>query len=248
MENKIKLALKQQSRLPLSLKMKYMLRARLERGEWPVGTQIPTLLELVSEYGVSRATIRAALDELEQEGLIERTRGKGTYVIGDVLKEHWMMLPTDWVTLIGHIDRLNVDFIVLENRVGRLPADLVGGGEAVPDDYWHTTRVNLIKGVPYSMSSAYVTHALYTQQKKAFEQEPVLLVLDRAYKPLLVSARQTLTVRAADATASRHLKVEIGSPVVRVVRVVRDAQDSVVYCAEVLYPARHLYIENDLRP
>ncbi|MFA5608849.1 MAG: GntR family transcriptional regulator, partial [Alcaligenes sp.] len=68
-------SLRKQSKLPLSLKVKYTLRARLERGEWPVGTRIPTLEELMQEYGVSRATVRAALDELENEGLIERTRG-----------------------------------------------------------------------------------------------------------------------------------------------------------------------------
>ncbi|MDV2114760.1 hypothetical protein [Alcaligenes faecalis] len=44
-------SLRKQSKLPLSLKVKYTLRARLERGEWPVGTRIPTLEELMQEYG-----------------------------------------------------------------------------------------------------------------------------------------------------------------------------------------------------
>lgn len=89
MQETINSTLKKPSRLPLSLKVKYTLRARMEKGEWPVGTQLPTLPQLVDQYGVSRATIRTALDELERAGLIERTRGRGSCVIGS----NWGFVP-----------------------------------------------------------------------------------------------------------------------------------------------------------
>ena len=240
-------ALRQQSRLPLSLKVKYTLRARLERGEWPVGFRIPTLEELVAEYGVSRATVRAALDELEQEGLIERTRGKGTFVIRDVRNDQWLMLPTDWASLISHIENLNVEFDVLEAGHGALPAEFVV--DAVADDkYWWETRVNRTKSVPYSLNTVYVTNRLTKGRLRAFRSEPVLPVLNRHCRDELHTAYQTLMIKMADASIARPLGIEIGMPVARVVRVAKNVHNVVVYAARVFYPANYLFIRNDFQP
>ncbi|OXR50264.1 GntR family transcriptional regulator [Pusillimonas sp. T2] len=236
--------LREQSRLPLSLKVKYTLRGRLERGEWPVGTCIPRLEDLATEYGVSRATVRAALDELEREGLIERIRGKGTFVIGDAAKGHWLMLPTDWDTWINHIETLNAVFTSLGSGVASLPAGLVPN-ETTTGNYWWTTRVNWSDGRPYSISTVHVCERFWQQQRDDFESSPVLLVLKRQFSNELDHAEQMLTVRIADAVMARQLQIEIGMPVARVVRLIRNQAGEIVYAARVLYPANYLYIRND---
>ena len=239
-------SLRKQSRLPLSLKVKYTLRARLERGEWSVGTRIPTLEELMEEYGVSRATVRAALDELENEGLIERTRGKGTFVIGDVAQDHWLMLPTDWDSLIEHLNRLHTVMVELGSGKGALPLEITG--ESLPGSYWWTTRVNHTDGLAYSLNTVYVLDELAQTLQPDLSREPVLLVLNRLARDQIHTIRQTLTVRVADADLARHLNMDIGMPVVRVIRVIRNQQGQVVYAAHVFYPAKYLRIENELSP
>jgi GntR family transcriptional regulator len=57
------------------------LRASLDSGRWQPGQQLPTERDLAAHYGCSLITIRRALDELVREGRIERTRGRGTFVI-----------------------------------------------------------------------------------------------------------------------------------------------------------------------
>jgi GntR family transcriptional regulator len=49
-------------------------------GFWPEDTMIPTEFELCEIHGVSRITVRRALDELVQMGLVRRSRGKGSFV------------------------------------------------------------------------------------------------------------------------------------------------------------------------
>ncbi|MEU0564562.1 GntR family transcriptional regulator [Nonomuraea sp. NPDC005983] len=54
--------------------------ARIERGELKPGQRIPSELDLAEQYGVARMTVRRALKELRERGLIRSVHGKGTYV------------------------------------------------------------------------------------------------------------------------------------------------------------------------
>ena len=54
---------------------------RIKKGEFEVGDKLPTEPELVSMYGVSRNTIREAIQSLTRPGILETRQGDGTYVI-----------------------------------------------------------------------------------------------------------------------------------------------------------------------
>jgi GntR family transcriptional regulator len=57
------------------------LRRSLDGGTWRPGDRLPTERELADRYGCSLITVRRALDELVREQRIERTRGRGTFVL-----------------------------------------------------------------------------------------------------------------------------------------------------------------------
>ncbi|GAA5174962.1 hypothetical protein GCM10023321_79940 [Pseudonocardia eucalypti] len=56
-------------------------RDAIESGQFAVGLLLPSEAELTGRFGVSRATVRQALDVLERDGLIETRPGKGRYVL-----------------------------------------------------------------------------------------------------------------------------------------------------------------------
>jgi DNA-binding GntR family transcriptional regulator len=56
------------------------LRKRIESGEWPPGSPLPSLSALEEEYRVSRTTARKAIGALRDDGLVESVRGWGTFV------------------------------------------------------------------------------------------------------------------------------------------------------------------------
>lgn len=58
--------------------------AQIASGALPFGKRLPTIPELCETYGVSKITVRRAMDELERKGLVTRKRGSGTYVQGSV--------------------------------------------------------------------------------------------------------------------------------------------------------------------
>ena len=55
-------------------------RAKLVRGEWGLGTELPKEQDMAAAYGCARATVNRALRELAEEGLLERKRKSGTRV------------------------------------------------------------------------------------------------------------------------------------------------------------------------
>lgn len=66
--------------LPLYSRVKQHILERVERGEWPQGTKLPSEHALVAALGVSRMTVNRALRELSAEGVVYRMQGLGSFV------------------------------------------------------------------------------------------------------------------------------------------------------------------------
>lgn len=58
------------------------IKARIERGDYPAGSLLPSEHQLVEAFGVSRPTIVKSLSVLRQEGWVETQQGKGSFVRG----------------------------------------------------------------------------------------------------------------------------------------------------------------------
>ena len=69
-----------QSPVPLYHQLQEILRQRIGAKAWAVGGQIPSEHELCAAYGVTRPTVRQALEGLVREGLLVKRRGKGAFV------------------------------------------------------------------------------------------------------------------------------------------------------------------------
>ena len=70
--------------IPLYFQLKTFLIEEILRGTYKPGDRLPTEHELCAEHGISRTPIARALSELAEEGVVLRTRGKGTFV-----NPHW---------------------------------------------------------------------------------------------------------------------------------------------------------------
>lgn len=57
------------------------LRARIESGEFPVGSQLPTKQALMDAYAAADGTVNGALRELREIGMVETRQGAGSFVV-----------------------------------------------------------------------------------------------------------------------------------------------------------------------
>lgn len=71
-----------QSPIPAYHQITSHLKERISLGEWQLGDKLPAEESLAQEYRVSRITLRQAMAELEQQGLISRQRGRGAFLTG----------------------------------------------------------------------------------------------------------------------------------------------------------------------
>lgn len=73
--------LDEKSPVALYYQLRQIVKEKIENNEWPVNSKIPTEADLTKQYGVSRATVRQALNELVNEKYLYRKQGKGTFVL-----------------------------------------------------------------------------------------------------------------------------------------------------------------------
>lgn len=103
---------------PLYLQIKQIIREKLDKKDYVVGDILPSELELQSQFNVSRITVRNAINELVNEGYLERTRGKGTIVVFKKLDEH----ISHTRSFTEEMQHLGIDLITLSVNLSLIPA------------------------------------------------------------------------------------------------------------------------------
>lgn len=74
-------------RTPIYLQLREIVRTKIEDGEYLPGTAIPSENDMAATYGISRITVRSAVDALVNEGLLRRVQGKGVFVVGNKIEQ-----------------------------------------------------------------------------------------------------------------------------------------------------------------
>lgn len=104
---------------PLHEQVAEDIRQRVRDGEYEVGAKLPSLRDLRETYDVAEVTVHTAIRELQREGVLVSSAGRGTYVSA---------LPVDQGSG-DDVDQLRRDVASLSSRVERLEK-LVGGADS----------------------------------------------------------------------------------------------------------------------
>ncbi|WP_027417765.1 PLP-dependent aminotransferase family protein [Aneurinibacillus terranovensis] len=123
------------SALPIYKQIADLIKGKIETGEWPVGSKLPTERALAQELGVNRSTVVAAYAELSAEGLIEGKSGRGTVITNNT----WTLLaaapPPDWNAYVhAGAHQPNLPAIREINQAEFIPGIIrLGTGELSPE-------------------------------------------------------------------------------------------------------------------
>jgi GntR family transcriptional regulator len=190
-----------------------VLASNMADGTLPVGGQLPTEESLIERFGVSRTTVRKAIQNLEARGLIEIQRGKGTFVAHRKITQELTEL-TGFVEDMQALGR-NATARVIDKRV--MPASEIAGqqlGVATGALVVRIQRVRLADGAAVSFDETYlpleIGRKVMTDDLAA---EPIFSLLEQKYDIPLVEAEYKLEAVSAEPAVAQALGVEIGAPI-----------------------------------
>lgn len=232
------------SRLPLYAQVASLLRQRIKAGEWLAGTRLPTLEDLETEYQVARVTARQAVALLEDEGLVWRKQGKGTFIAETVSEQPRLPLATKWDDLMRMIEGTTMRMVGMEPAGS--PASLSPEDGEPAFAYQHLRRVHVKDDAPYCLIDLHIARDLYERAPTAFQTKLALRVISEMQDLRFGSARQMLTIGSADVTTANFLEVEVGTPIAEVRRVIANESGTVIYFAEIVYRGDFVKLDIDL--
>jgi GntR family transcriptional regulator len=204
---------------PLYHQLETALKARLESGEWPPGAQFPNEERLCEDYGVSRVTVRQALRELVQRGLIVRRQGRGTFVADVTLTAGVRGLAsfTDEMKALGR--KVSSRVLQVEVRPARedvaIPLGLKAGEPIV-----RIGRLRLGDEHPIAIQVAHLPARLVPGLEDVdFAGTSLYGVLENQYGLVPVEAVETFRVGRVTSSEAELLAASRGQCVFRVTRI-----------------------------
>jgi GntR family histidine utilization transcriptional repressor len=139
-------------------RVKHYLKRELAQGRWTPGALMPSEAELVAKFGVSRMTVNRAIRELQNEGLVERVQGAGTYAaqLHKVASTLTIRDLHEEIEARGHVHHAAVHVAREEKATAALAQRLaLPAGARV----FHTLIVHHENGVPLQCEDRYVNPA-----------------------------------------------------------------------------------------
>src|SRR6056297_3859883 len=156
--------------IPLYYQLYKELKKQIMNGELKPGDAMPSEYSFCEDLEISRLTVRKALEELSREGLITRTRGRGTFVAQNKQEENLTELQgfTDEVKKQGQ----HTASIVIENRLVEPPPEVVQCF-SISDDtpVIFLKRLRLVDNSPMAIESAYFNTTLNPRLLKLMQMD-----------------------------------------------------------------------------
>ena len=228
---------------PLKARRMYLLlRERILNGELEPSSRLPGELSLAAEYGISRVTVRRALDTLASDGLIDRRPGSGTFVRkGNSVQP----IVADLSNVLSHLVEMGrrTGVRLLSFAYVNPPESVaVSLGLEPGERTQRSIRVRLIDGAPFSYLVTHVPERIgVTYSEADLASMPLLGLLERS-GIVVDEASQSIGATLAGPDIAEALELEIGSPLLSLTRVVWDPSGQGVEHLHALYrPDRYSF-------
>jgi GntR family transcriptional regulator len=213
------------------------LRRGIQSDRWQVGERIPSEPELSDTYGVSRGTVRNAIEQLVNDGMLRKEQGRGTFVISVVPR-----LRKDLEWLASFTQQLRDGGIkpsteVLEaglTSAGQVEGRVIEGfGLAETDEVVYIRRLRRGDDVPFAIQTVYLQpERCPGVLDEGTDLTQLFKLYAERYNARISFAHEIIRVAAASDEEAALLEVAPGDPVVIRDRISADQDE---YPFEVLH-------------
>ncbi len=207
---------------PLHRQLRDLMMERIASGEWSPGTYLPPETRLAQDYGVAVGTLRKALLDLAQEGVVQRRQGKGTVVASHdsdaVLFRFFNLRRPDGGTMTPE-SRVLARARMVPDSADAQALNMATGAEAI-----RITRAREADGAPILFEHILLDAARFGPLETTPEILPNTLyqLYQTDYGATVHRAREILRATAADGPCAHELGLAPGTPLLHIRRVALD--------------------------
>jgi GntR family transcriptional regulator len=219
-------AIDRRSPVPYFFQLKSLISKELDGGRWAPGDRIPSEADLCKRFGVSRATVRQALAELEREGRLRKEKGRGTFV-SEPRSNAWFLQSSH-----GFYDEASdagrtVTSKVLRNEVAPLPGwAALALGAAPGSDGVLLERLRAVDGEVVMYVESYLRTELAALVGGAqLEHASLYQVLREGAGIEVAGGRRVVEATTAPAHLAKLLEIKRGSPLLYVEAISIDGEE-----------------------
>ena len=228
------------SPIPLYFQVTAQLEAAIDAGELAPGDRLPNEIELADSLGLSRPTMRRALQELVGKGLVVRKRGHGTEVASKQVHRR-VELTSLYEDLDAAGQNPTTEVLKLDPaRVNATAAAAIGVDASTRLVYLE--RLRLADRRPLALMRNWLPPAYADISIEQLATDGLYRIL-RGRGVLPQVAKQRITARAAHKREARMLKIRPGRPLITMQRTAYDADGKVIEFGDHVYRADSYAIE-----
>jgi GntR family transcriptional regulator len=185
------------------------LRDEMTAGHFEPTGRLPSEAEIGARFAVSRVTVRLALEELAKSRLIERRKGKGTYVAGKQVRHELDTLRSFHESLL--LQGLDASMKILTLEPVQPPEsiiDVLGPG-------WQTClfleRLHLVDNEPIALGRSFLPHSLANVPREDMESRPTYAIVSAHAGLDVERAHVTIGAQSAEPSLESALNVPKGA-------------------------------------
>jgi DNA-binding GntR family transcriptional regulator len=216
----------------------FALESEIRRGQWAIGTRLPSEAKLMERFGVGRQTVRDALSELKARSLVDSHQGVGSVVLRRSAQPEYSQSLDSIEELLCYARNTKVEIVEsTEVVLDDAQAALIG---AAPGSRWihaQTTRTAASQKVPMGISSVWVPAANRAAvQASRRSGLPVFLEMQKARGLLIERVEQVLGASMPTKAQAKRLQCPPGEPLLRLQRWYLAAHDTLIEMSDTLHP------------
>ena len=227
--------LNRESATPLHAQLEQIMRQKMASNEWPVGKLIPSENKISQEYGISRMTVRNVIAKLEQEGLVERVMGKGTYVSSPKMRGGNLKFDG----IISQLQKMGYTITTKVLEIERKTDAKLSGVFSLPEDcvYYAVKRLRYMNDSPMSVHVTYIPAFLAPDldgKREEMESNQLFMILEKSYGLVWGTVSETWNATRAPKWVAETLQIKPSQPMLTDYSVTYNLEGH-VYCTETEY-------------
>lgn len=197
--------------------------------EYRPGDLMPSERELSERYGLSRTTVRLALQELERLGLVIRQHGRGTFVADRSAQTTNLMHSYSFTDQMREMGR-SPETTILEFCEFEADKNLSDHmGTRIGDRLFKLKRLRSADGMPMMVERTYLPVRKFLSLKRPMlEHKPLYDLIEQDFRQKIRVAEEEFFASIARPADARLLEISEGAPVLDLVRTTYNESNEIV--------------------